>query len=203
MKRKILAVSAAIAFCLSLAACGSETNTNVNPTTAAVTTAAASVSTVPSDYSATTPATTPATNPSATKPTSSQSSASSTQNNAGSNSSSSSKSSATAAPINELLDKYEPPAKAVDIAPEKSDPSNDKIKFEYDSSGRISKCYYDANNLDMYMAYSYTNNTVHILAFSGSVIVDDVTFEVEAYDKSVGMTEYKGYYFKGVKIKGA
>lgn len=108
----------------------------------------------------------------------------------------------TTVPFEEILSEYKPPADIIEISPSEEDPSNEEIKFEYDDSGRISKCYYDINNLDMYQAYSYTDDSVHIYTFSGSIIIDDITFEVEAYDESIGFLEYNGYYFKNVKVKG-
>lgn len=102
--------------------------------------------------------------------------------------------------VSEVVSAYQSPAKVLDIDLSKDDPSNDDIRFEYDEKDRISKCYYKVNNDEIYQSYTYTDDTVHIYAFNGSVIVDDVTFDYNNYDENLGFSEYNGYYFSNVDV---
>lgn len=52
--------------------------------------------------------------------------------------------------------------KSFDVDTSKEDPSNDDIRFEYDNKGRISKCYYEVNDIEVSQAYIYTDDTVQI-----------------------------------------
>lgn len=102
--------------------------------------------------------------------------------------------------LSELVSSYKPPAKSFDIDLSKDDPSNDDIRFEYDNKGRISKCYYEVNDIEISQAYIYTDDTVQIYAFNGSTVIDDIIFDNVSYDDDTGFNEYDGYYFKNVKI---
>lgn len=102
--------------------------------------------------------------------------------------------------VSEAVSTYQSLAKVFDIDLSKDDPSNDDIRFEYDEKDRISKCYYKVNNDEIYQAYTYTDDTVHIYAFNGSVIVDDITFDNVSYDGNTGFNEYNGYYLKNVEV---
>ncbi len=103
-------------------------------------------------------------------------------------------------PISELVSSYKPPAKSFDIDLSKDDPSNDDIRFEYDDKGRISKCYYEVNDIEVAQAYIYTDDTVQIYAFNGSIVIDDITFDNVSYDENTGFNECDGYYLKNVKV---
>lgn len=103
--------------------------------------------------------------------------------------------------INDLTSSYQPPADIIDIDLDSEDPSNDDIRFEYDEQGRISKCYYKVNDIDVYQGYIYENNSVQIFSFNGSVVIGDVFFENVVYDENAGFSEYDGYYFKNVVVQ--
>lgn len=102
--------------------------------------------------------------------------------------------------VSEVVSAYQSPAKVLDIDLSKDDPSNDDIRFEYDEKDRISKCYYKVNNDEIYQSYTYTDDTVHIYAFNGSVIVDDITFDNVSYDENIGFNKYNGYYLKNIEV---
>ena len=63
-----------------------------------------------------------------------------------------------AAELKEAKDDYVPPAQAVEIDPNASDPSNDKIKFKYDSRSRIVSCTYTANEKTYDQKYTYDDS---------------------------------------------
>lgn len=110
-------------------------------------------------------------------------------------------SSQTSEQINDLVSSFQPPAEVFEIDLSKVDPSNDDIRFEYDEQGRISKCYYKVNDIDVYQSYIYENNSVQIFSFNDSVVIGDVFFENVVYDEKVGFSECDGYYFKNVVVK--
>lgn len=103
--------------------------------------------------------------------------------------------------INDLTSSYQPPADIIDIDLDSEDPSNDDIRFEYDEQGRISKCYYQANNIDVYQSYIYENNSVQIFSFNDSIVIGDVFFENVEYDENAGFSECDGYYLKNIVVK--
>lgn len=126
-----------------------------------------------------------------------------TPNNSSSQNSQSSQNSETtqsSKSISELVSSYQPPAKSFDVDTSKEDPSNDDIRFEYDNKGRISKCYYEVNDIEVSQAYIYTDDTVQIYAFNGSIVIDDITFDNVSYDENTGFNECDGYYLKNVKV---
>lgn len=110
-------------------------------------------------------------------------------------------SSQTSEQINNAVSSFQPPAEAFDIDLSKTDPSNDDIRFEYDEQDRISKCYYQVNNIDVYQSYIYENNSVQIFSFNDSIVIGDVFFENVVYDENAGFSECDGYYFKNVVVK--
>lgn len=103
--------------------------------------------------------------------------------------------------INDLLSSFQPPAEVFEIDLSNADPSNDDISFEYDEQGRISKCYYQANNIDVYQSYIYENNSVQIFSFNDSIVIGDVFFENVEYDENAGFSECDGYYLKNIVVK--
>lgn len=109
-------------------------------------------------------------------------------------------SSQTSSDINDLISSYQPPAEIIDIDLNSEDPSNDKIKFEYDSQDRVSKCYYQINSNDIYQSYTYTDNTIQIYTFCGSTLIDDVSFDNALYSENLGFVEYYGYYFSNISF---
>lgn len=126
-----------------------------------------------------------------------------TPNNSSSQNSQSSQNSETtqsSKSISELVSSYQPPAKSFDVDTSKEDPSNDDIRFEYDNKGRISKCYYEVNDIEVSQAYIYTDDTVQIYSFNSSIVIDDITFDNVSYDENTGFNECDGYYLKNVKV---
>ncbi len=110
-------------------------------------------------------------------------------------------SSQTSEQINNVISSFQPPAEVFDIDLSKVDPSNDDIRFEYDKQGKISKCFYQVNDVDVYQSYIYENNSVQIFSFNDYIVVGDVFFENVVYDEDVGFSECDGYYFKNVVVK--
>ncbi len=111
-----------------------------------------------------------------------------------------SSSSQTSKQINDLVSSFKPPAEVFDIDVSKDDPSNDDIRFEYDDKGRISKCYYKVNDIDVYQGYIYKDNTIQIFSYNGSIVIGDMFFENAVYDENKGFSEHNGYYLKNIQI---
>lgn len=109
-------------------------------------------------------------------------------------------SSQTSKPINDLVSSFKPPAEVFDIDVSKDDLSNDDIRFEYDDKGRISKCYYKVNDIDVYQGYIYKDNTIQIFSYNGSIVIGDMFFENAVYDENKGFSEHNGYYLKNIQI---
>lgn len=109
-------------------------------------------------------------------------------------------SSQTSEQINDLVSSFKPPAEVFDVDVSKDDPSNNDIRFEYDDEGRISKCYYKVNDIDVYQGYIYDDNAVQIFSYNGSIVIGDAYFENAVYDGNKGFSEYNGYYFKNIQI---
>lgn len=92
---------------------------------------------------------------------------------------------------------YKTPADAVKIDLTSTDPSNNQIQFSYDENNRISQCQYQIDGHSIKLAYSYSDNNIHIYAFSDEYVAADETFTVSAYDANAGFTSQNGYYFCG------
>lgn len=98
--------------------------------------------------------------------------------------------------IDNLVSSFQPPADIIDIDLNSQDPSNDKIKFEYDDKGRISKCYYKINDKDVFQSYTYKDNIVEIYTLCDNIVIGNDSF-VYVYDNdSTGFYEKDGYYIK-------
>lgn len=91
-----------------------------------------------------------------------------------------------------------PPAYITDINFSSDDPSNNEIRFSYDSQGRITDCYYDIADETVYQSYTYSDNCVKILTFSDSTVIDEAYFEYDSDNEDIGFVELDGYYFKGI-----
>ncbi len=61
------------------------------------------------------------------------------------------------AELDEAKKQFVPPAEAIEIDASLDDPSNEKVKFTFDSESRIETCSYRVNNKDYVLKYSYDN----------------------------------------------
>ena len=80
-----------------------------------------------------------------------------------------------------------------------ADPSGDNLRFVYDETGRIVKCYYYSNNQEVYLNYTYNDmGWVKIYGFIGETLVANETVNLNGdYNPDVGYSVCNGYYFKG------
>ena len=99
------------------------------------------------------------------------------------------------------LSLYKKPAEVVTLDLSKEDPSNDEMRFVYDDAGRVSQCYYNIEDEEIYVNYKYEDGAVQIYAFIRAVVVADERIEISEYSADQGFTEINGYYFKGVTAK--
>lgn len=96
---------------------------------------------------------------------------------------------------------FKTPAEVVEIDFEKDDPTTDEMKFVYDDEGRIIQCYYNLEGHEIFISYTYEDETVQIYAFSDSIVAADEQISLPGqYDSSIGFSEYQGYYFKGYQF---
>ena len=99
------------------------------------------------------------------------------------------------------LSTYMKPADAVSIDLTKDDPSNDAMRFVFDEEGKVTQCYYDIGNQQVYVNYTYKDGTVQIYAFMGEVLVADETIAISDYNAEKGFSAIEGYYFKGISAR--
>ena len=92
---------------------------------------------------------------------------------------------------------YKKPADAVSIDLTKEDPSTDDIQFVFDDLGRITQCYYKLNDVQIYVSYTYNENSVQIYAFINDTVAAEEQIQVSNYDSAKGFSVIDGYYFKG------
>lgn len=108
------------------------------------------------------------------------------------------------AAFEEMLDKYEPPGKIVEIDMDAEDPSNDDIKFTFDGEGKIQNYTYTVNGLKVLMTYDYDypeEGKLWVLAFSeDGTVIDEKTFVYSKSDDAKGFSEHEGYYFKDIQV---
>ena len=83
------------------------------------------------------------------------------------------------AELQEAREQFLPPAQAVKLDLSQDDPSNDDIKFTYDSHGRIANCTYKANNKAYRLDYNYHKSDV------------DITVSYKKHDILTKKIEYK------------
>ena len=96
------------------------------------------------------------------------------------------------------LSAYKKPADVVSIDLTEDDPSNDEIRFVFDNEGKVTQCYYNIGDQQVYVNYTYKDGSVQIYAFMGEVLVADETIEISEYSAEKGFSSIEGYYFKGV-----
>ena len=92
------------------------------------------------------------------------------------------------------------PADAVDPDLSKDDPSDDSIRFTYDSDGRVESYKYDAGDKSFIVSYVYKESDVQIYAYSGEIMVADEKFSLPEFDPDGGFTTHEGFFFKGYKF---
>ncbi len=97
------------------------------------------------------------------------------------------------------ISEYKAPAELVSIDMSKEDPSNDYIKFVYDTDGKISQCYYKIGDNLVTVSYVYEDGGAELYAFIGDGILaaDEEIELLSDYSPEKGFTVIKGYYFKG------
>ena len=99
------------------------------------------------------------------------------------------------------LSAYKKPADVVSIDLTKDDPSNDEIRFVFDNEGKVTQCYYNIGDQQVYVNYTYKDGSVQIYAFMGEVLVADETIDISEYNMEKGFTAIKGYYFNGFSAR--
>ena len=107
----------------------------------------------------------------------------------------------TEAPAPELV---KPADVAGKINLKAEDPSNDNVKFGFDSEGRVSECSYKKDDVSFYVGYTYRDGEVDVNVFAtdkdaAAFVVKSLTYKTGAFDKSAGFIEKDGYYFNGFK----
>lgn len=96
---------------------------------------------------------------------------------------------------------YKKPADTVSVDLTKDDPSNDEMRFVFDDNGKVTQCYYNIGDQQVYVNYTYKDGAVQIYAFMGEVVAADELIEISEYDAEKGFTVIDGYYFKGVSAR--
>ena len=90
------------------------------------------------------------------------------------------------------------PAQAGSTVNAVADPSGEGMRFVFDESGRIAKCYYMAGGQEVYLNYVYAEGWVEIYGFIGETLVcDEVITLYGEYNPDVGFALVNGYYVKG------
>lgn len=93
---------------------------------------------------------------------------------------------------------YQPPANPDNTLNSVSDPSGDGFRFVYDETGRIVKCYYTENGLEVYLNYVYGQGWVEIYGFIGETLVCDEVIQLPGeFNPDAGLSVVRGYYIKG------
>lgn len=108
---------------------------------------------------------------------------------------------ATSVPMGAIISSFKAPGLVVEVDLTKEDPSNDKIKFDYDKQGRVSGCTYKIDGRDTYVGYTYKKDEVDVYAFIGDVSVFHKTYKIVKSDSSLGFTDCEGFYFKNLTVK--
>jgi len=79
-----------------------------------------------------------------------------------------------------------------------ADPSGDNLRFIYDETGRIAKCYYYEGGVEVYLNYKYGDAWVEIFGFIGETLVCDEVIQLPGeFNPDVGISSVRGYYIKG------
>jgi len=95
-------------------------------------------------------------------------------------------------------DHYQPPANPDNTLNSVADPSGENFRFIYDESGKIAKCYYTENGMEVYLNYVYGQGWVEIYGFIGETLVCDEVIQLPGeYNPDVGLSVVRGYYIKG------
>ena len=106
------------------------------------------------------------------------------------------------AEFSELQAIFKKPAEFVSLDTSQDDPSTAEIKLLYDDKKRIVGAYYTIEGHPIMANYAYDDNknTVEILTFAESYIIDQTELQLPAYDAEAGFTENNGYYFRGYRF---
>ena len=103
----------------------------------------------------------------------------------------------------EMKGLFKTPVDTVRIDPSQDDPSTAEMKFLFDDKKRVVGIYYTISEHPIMVNYGYddSTNSVKIITFAESVIVDEKKIELPAYDAAAGFAEKDGYYFRGYKFE--
>lgn len=99
------------------------------------------------------------------------------------------------------LSAYKKPADVVNIDLSKDDPSNDEMRFVFDDDGKVTQCYYQIGDQQVYVNYTYKDGSAQIYAFMGDILVADELIDISEYSAEKGFAAIEGYYFKGFSAK--
>ena len=93
---------------------------------------------------------------------------------------------------------FETPANPENTLNSVADPSGDSLRFVFDETGRIAKCYYTVNGVEIYLNYKYGEAWVEIFGFIGETLVCDEVIQLPGeFNPDVGISSVRGYYIKG------
>lgn len=104
----------------------------------------------------------------------------------------------SSAELDEAKEKFLPPAQAVTIDSTLDDPSNDQIKFKYDSRARIASCTYDANKktYDQNYRYNDDNRKITIDTKYRDHIILTTEIDYDRVKKADDFESIDGYYVR-------
>lgn len=102
------------------------------------------------------------------------------------------------AELDEAKQKFVPPAEAFEIDTTLDDPSNEKVKFTFDSESRISTCTYQVNNKDYQLKYYYDNvkELVRIDVNYRDHVIDTAQIEYSRVLRPDRFVPIDGYYLR-------